>query len=404
MKPRTFLAGALGVIPVALAVIALTLGAMNPLSSGPPAPLAALILVTMLTFSATGMLLATRRPGNPIGWLFLLVGFGFQMSFGMEEYAVRALVLQPLSLPAGIWAAWISQWSFILWFAPLPLVLLLFPDGRLPSPRWRPVLMLIVIWSAIEALASAFRPGQFGSEQLAAYSNPLGVEAIAPLGDLIQVGPFVGIAFLLCALAAITRFRRARALERQQLKLFAYSAGLIATILVALLLVQSAADLLGVDARGLEDVLWPLFIASFGAVAIAVTVAILRYRLYDIDLLINRTVVYGATSAAIVVTFFVGIVALQTALRPLTSGSELAVAGSTLASFALFQPIRRRVQQTVDRRFDRSRYDAARTLDAFADELRDEVDLDTLRADLLGAVRQTMVPAHASLWLRERAR
>jgi hypothetical protein len=139
-------------------------------------------------------------------------------------------------------------------------------------------------------------------------------------------------------------------------------------------------------------------------VPVATGIAILRHRLYDIDLLINRTLVYGATSAAIGATFFGGIIALQTLLRPLTAGSELSVAISTLASFALFQPIRRRVQGTVDRRFDRSRYDAGRTLEVFADRLRDEVDLDALRDDLLGAVRQTMAPTHASLWLRERAR
>ena len=144
--------------------------------------------------------------------------------------------------------------------------------------------------------------------------------------------------------------------------------------------------------------------ASLASIPVWLAIAILRHRLYDVDLLIKRTVVYGATSAAIAATFFLGIVALQPVLRPLTSGSELATAASTLVSFALFQPIRRRIQEAVNRRFDRSRYDAARTLDAFADRLRDEVDLDALRAHLLGSVRQTMAPSHASLWLRERAR
>jgi hypothetical protein len=141
---------------------------------------------------------------------------------------------------------------------------------------------------------------------------------------------------------------------------------------------------------------------SLAAIPVWLAIAILRHRLYDIDLLIKRTVVYGATSAAIAATFFVGIVALQAVLQPITSGSELSVAASTLVSFALFQPIRRRIQGAVDRRFDRSRYDAARTLELFADRLRDEVDLDSLRAHLLGAVQQTMGPAHTSLWLRER--
>jgi len=145
-------------------------------------------------------------------------------------------------------------------------------------------------------------------------------------------------------------------------------------------------------------------ILAMDLIPISVAIAILRYRLYDIDLLIKRTLVYGATSAAVAATFFLGVVALQRALTPLTSGSELSVAAATLLSFALFQPIRRRVQDAVNRRFDRSRYNAARTVDGFADQLRDEVDLDELRVDLLGAVQLTMAPAHVSLWLRERTR
>jgi hypothetical protein len=154
----------------------------------------------------------------------------------------------------------------------------------------------------------------------------------------------------------------------------------------------------------LTDVGAVVAVAAVDLIPISVAIAILRYRLYDIDLLINRTIVYGATSAAIAVTFFLGLVALQAALGRFTSGSEVAVAASTLFSFVLFQPIRRRVQDAVNRRFDRARYNAARTVDGFADRLRDEVDLMELRADLLGEVQLTMAPAHVSLWLRERPR
>jgi hypothetical protein len=404
MKVPTVLATLLGSMSLALAIVSFALGATNPGSPGPTGPIAAGILVLILAFPVAGVLLAATRPGNPIGWLFLVMGIGFTLTFGAEEYAVRSLVLEPGSLPAGIWIAWIAQWSFVLWLSPLPLVLLLFPDGRIPSARWRPLFAYVVIWATANALASAFRPGRFGSAQLAAFSNPVGVEGLAPFGDIVTSGPLAGLAFLLCGLAAITRFRRSSALQRQQLKLFAYATGLIGVVVIALLLVQATADVFGIDTSGFGDALWIAFIASFGAIPIAVTVAILRYRLYDIDLLIKRTLVYGATSAAIAATFWVGIVALQAALHPLTSGTELAVAASTLASFALFQPVRQRIQDAVDRRFDRSRYDAARTLELFADRLRDEVDLDALRRELLGAVRETMSPAHASLWLREPAR
>jgi hypothetical protein len=381
-------------------VAAIALGATNAVSSAPPAPVATVIFLMTLTFPLTGALLATKRPGNPIGWLFLVVGLGFTLSFACEEYAYRALVLQP-ELPAGIWAAWVSQWVFLLWLGPLPLVLLLFPDGRLPSPRWRPLPVVMLLWGSLWGLASALKPGPFDSDLLAEISNPFGVEWI-PIVELEVLSTLIGVVFLLSAFAAISRFRRARALERQQLKLFAYAAGLMVVVLLALLLVPPAAGLLGMDPTGADNVLWILFIASFWAVALAVTLAILRYRLYDIDLLINRTVVYGATSATVAVTFFLGLVALQGALSRFTSGSELAVAASTLASFALVQPIRRRVQDAVDRRFDRSHYDASHALDEFAAQLREEVDLDALRSDLLGAVEQTMAPAHSSLWLRDR--
>jgi hypothetical protein len=185
------------------------------------------------------------------------------------------------------------------------------------------------------------------------------------------------------------RAQRAGPSERQQLKWLAYAAVLVSLTTLAVLL-MGVPLVIGVD------------IISYAllAIPIAVAVAILRYRLYDIDLLIKRTLAYGATTSLIAVTFFAGIVALQGFLRPLTSGSEVAVAASTLASFALFQPIRRRLQDVIDNRFDRSRYDAARTVEAFADRLRDEIDLDALRSDLVGAVHQTMAPAHASLWLR----
>jgi hypothetical protein len=211
-------------------------------------------------------------------------------------------------------------------------------------------------------------------------------DVAAVMAPLLNVG---GLMLLLLAAVAsvVVRFTRSRGVERQQLKWFAYAAALLALSVVASAVVPVP----------IVSALTTL--VAFG-LPVALAIAVLRYRLYDIDLLINRTVVYGATSAAIGAIFFAGIVALQAVLRPLTSGSELAVAASTLVSFALFQPVRRRIQTGVDRRFNRAHHDAARTLDSFADHLRDEVDLDALRSDLLEAVRATMAPAHASLWLR----
>jgi hypothetical protein len=208
------------------------------------------------------------------------------------------------------------------------------------------------------------------------------------MAPLLNVG---GLTLLLLAAVAsvVVRFARSRGVERQQLKWFAYAAALLAVSVVASAVVPVP----------IVSALPTLVI--FG-LPIALAIAVLRYHMYDIDLLINRTVVYGAATAAIAAMFFAGLVALQALLRPLISGNELAIAASTLTSFALFQPVRRRVQDAVDRRFNRAHYDAARTLDSFANHLSDDVDLDSLRSDLLEAVRATMAPAHASLWLRER--
>ena len=185
MKLTTLLAAAIAALTAALVVVTLTVGG-TPTTSGPPDAVGVGIILVMLVFSVTGAFLATRLPGNPVGWLLLMLGLGFQLAIASEEYAVRALVVQPGSLPAGIWVGWIASWSLTLWMAPLPLVLLLFPDGRLPSARWRLVLIFVIVSSAVQALTLAFGPGPFRSERLAAHSNPLGVEGIAPLADLMQ--------------------------------------------------------------------------------------------------------------------------------------------------------------------------------------------------------------------------
>ena len=202
----------------------------------------------------------------------------------------------------------------------------------------------------------------------------------------------VGLASLGGAASLFARYRRSRGVERQQLKWLAFEA-----IILAIAVAVGSFD---------QTDKWAsvFLIAAVALVPVMVGIAVLRYHLYDVDLVINRAIVYGLTTAAIGITFFVGIIVLQTLLRPLTGGSEVAVAVSTLLSVALFQPVGRRVRSEVDQRFYRSRYDAARTLDAFSDRLRDEVDLDAVRSDLFDAVRDTVQPAHASLWLRERVR
>jgi len=271
----------------------------------------------------------------------------------------------------------------------LPVVLLRFPDGRLLSPRLRGVEWCAGVTAPDLASFMALRPGPLQSAPFA--DNPFAVDQPVLLGALIGLATIGFVTNGVTALSVIARFRRSFGIERLQLKWLAFSVlPLAATGIASAVLPDKIGQVL--------YVLLALF------VPIAIGIAILRYRLYDIDVLINRALVYGATTAMIGVAFFAGIVVLQAILRPLTSGSEVAVAASTLLSFALFQPLRHRIQGVVDRRFFRSRYDAVRILDAFSSRLRDEVDLDAVRTDLLDAVHQTVRPAHANVWLRAGAR
>ena len=315
--------------------------------------------VGLVPYLFVGPLLIFRVPKNAIGWLFTFSSLLLMAGVVARDYANH--------IGAAFPARPFYQGFGLLLFA---TAFLLFPNGRLRSRRWLPIPVLAV--------------------------------GIALVAQNTQVSFVTVIAVVvLGALSVLLRYRESAGVERQQLKWFAYSIAVALGCVAFNTLTSCNSDLPregGCSFPLLGYALWGL---TFAAIPIGMSIAILRHRLYDIDLLIKRTLVYGATTAAIAATFWVGILALQTVLRPLTSGSELAVAASMLVSFALFQPVRRRVQEAVDRRFDRSRYDAARTLEVFADRLRDEVDIDALRMDLLGAVRQTMRPAHTSLWLRK---
>ena len=359
--------------------------------------------IVVIAFLVVGALIAAHRPRNPIGWLYL-VGLTF-VAFGgnrnvADQYAIYARVTAPGSLPAVEWVLWAGQAVLIIgFFSMVCFSLLLFPDGRLPSRRWRSLVVAAVLALVLITVETALTRTFEGLEALGiVVANPTRVEDAGPLLEALGSASLAlgaGVA-LSCLAAPFIRFRRAIGVERQQLKWFALGAAWIPTVgVLSLILSVVAPDLL--DVAG--GTFWPLSVAGIPA---ATAVAILRLRLYDIDVLINRALVYGATTAAIGAAFFLGILLLQTPLRALTGGSEIAVAASTLLCFALFQPLRRRVQAGVDHRFYRSRYDAGRTLDAFAEELRDEVEIDAVRDRLLGAVSQTLAPAHASLWLRER--
>jgi hypothetical protein len=395
MSPRTasLLAWSLWVLCLALAALALLLQYANNPSRLPEE---FSYTVPFLAFVTVGALVVSRRPENPIGWIFCVVGLSNVIYAFALRYAVYTLVMRPGSLPGGEVAAWLATgWAATLgWGLMATFVPLLFPTGRLPSSRWRPVAWLAAALLVLESVALAVTPGPVAPS----ITNPLGIEdAAGVLGLITGVGVPLLMALMVASVTSLVlRFRRSEGEERQQLKWFAYSVALLAT---SIILGTILANFVPVPEIGFYGN--PLQILGVASVPVATGVAILRYRLYDIDRIINRTLVYGALTVSLILVYVVGVVSLQAVFRALTGqGSQLAVVASTLAIAALFGPLRRGVQSFIDRRFYRGKYDAAKTLEAFSTRLRDEVELGALSDDLLGTVRGTVQPEHASLWLR----
>jgi hypothetical protein len=337
-----------------------------------------------LVFITTGAFLAGRRPANPVGWL--LLGWGMVMAYGTFTiaYVDRGLVRDPGSLPAVHWVAWSEG---LLWhpaFGLLAFLLLLFPHGRLPSPGWRRFAWFAVAVYLTLSLSAALAPGAV--ELYYPEATPPLRLPVAGLADTVFGWLLPGQLLLLATalVSVVLRLRRARGEERQQVKWFVYTVVTVVLVFAATTLILGA------------GYLFPLF----GLIPVSVAVAVFRYRLYEIDRLINRTLVYGLLSALLVGVYAALVFLLGRLLDPATGDSALAVAASTLAVASLFQPARRWVQSVVDRRFNRGRYDAARTVAAFSGRLRDHVELDTLTAELLAVVDRTVQPTAASLWLR----
>jgi hypothetical protein len=347
-------------------------------------------------YATVGAVIAARQR-NRIGWLFLAFGLAAALLVFADFYFVREAMVTPGSLPAGRVVGWIAS---VLWpsgYLFLCLLLLLFPDGRLPSPRWRPVALALAISWSVVILSNAFTP-RTTTQMGVRFTNPMGVQALGHPGwKVVAQGALViAIATLgAVALAPLLRFRRAGPVQRQQLKWFAFVVGIcVISVLVALAVV----GVLPIVAT----VLWG--VATVGVVAglpVAVALAILRYRLYDIDRLINRTLVYGTLTAVLGLGYTGAVLALGQLFGGVGERTpSWAVAGATLTVAALFQPARRRIQAVVDRRFNRRKYDAAETIDTFGARLRDQVDLDTVSTELLAVVDQTMEPTRVVLWLR----
>jgi hypothetical protein len=343
--------------------------------------------------ATVGAIVASRRPENPVGWLLCLSGVAVGTSSFTSQYAIYALLAREGSLPAGEASAWVAAWMLPIMICLQVAYILLFPTGRLPGRRWRWVAWLNVAFVLVGVFTFAFSPGAHQGS-LGPLKNPLGIEGF----DVFYQAVLYTMAPLLfgtAALSVFVRLRHATGVERQQIKWFAYAAAMYAVSIV-----------LNVINLGIDAPLWfeqgsTIFFTAAGTmIPLSIGIAILRYRLYDIDLIINRTLVYGSLTVTLVALYFGVIVVLQRVLVVI-SGQEstLAVVASTLLIAALFNPLRHRIQNFIDRQFYRRKYDAAKTLEEFGATLRAATDLDGLKEELTGVIRETLQPAHVSLWL-----
>ncbi len=349
--------------------------------------------------SATiGLIVASRRPDNLNGWLFCAIGLLFSLEAALNEYVIAGVLAVPGGLPFAAALSWTLTW---LWLPPFAIAVIFlplhFPTGHLLTPRWLWVRRFSIVAVVVFGTALAFDPGPIVQARFV--DNPLGWTALEPqVFGVLVVGPVAalfGIAIGLAVASLIVRFRRATGDARLQIKWFALAVLIAGTTfgvyMTVSLLTQSTTTV-----KALEL----LVIAALLGVPIAAGLAILRYRLYDIDRIVSRTISYGILTAFLVAVFLAVNLALQAALSSVTSSNSLAIAASTLLAAALFTPVRQRVQRRVDRRFDRARFDAERTADAFAERLRDQVDIATVISELEATVGGSMRPSALGLWLR----
>ena len=375
---------------ISLALVARPFGAQLTYESEADPFSAIVSLVTLLTFSVVGAIIASRQPRNAIGWIFCSIGLVVSLNSLTGGYAEYRLAGGSAPGNLAETAAWVSTWTWILLvYVPTSFLLLLFPDGRPPSPRWRPVAWCAAFGIIGFVAGYALQPGPL--EDYPQIMNPYGVES--PILVVGAVAAILGAASMVAsAVSLIVRMRRAGSEQRQQIKWLAYGGAVaVGTVFAG-----------GVISIWNTNV--SIAVIGFGLLGLPVFtgIAIVKHRLYDIDVIINRTLVYGSLTIMLAAVYFAGVLGTQYVFRAVTGQErlpQLAVVVSTLAIAALFDPLRRRIQSFIDRRFYRSKYDAAKTLEAFSSRLRDETDLGTISDDLISVVRETMQPDHASLWL-----
>lgn len=379
---------------VGLSVAALALGiAFHSVSGSGEATLLTTIVfgTAMMAFPVVGALIVSRHPGHPIGWLFLAAGLANALQILFSGYGSYSLAADPPRLPAGVVASWLAD---VIWLPSVAVattfLFLLFPDGRLLSRRWRPVAWAAAVGTSLVALSVLLEPTLYEHPDIRApFALPKAAEPALGLAATIGFFLWAG-ATLTAVVSLVLRLRRAHGEQRLQIKWVAFAALTAVLVLVPTFILETPEPLESLEALALL------------AIPTSVGVAILKYRLYDIDRIINRTLVYGALTALLVGVYIGGAVGLGALARSITGqeNNSLVIAASTLAVAALFGPARRRIQEFIDRRFYRRKYDAVRTLEAFSARLREEVDLDSLTGELVGVVQETIQPSHVSLWLR----
>lgn len=361
----------------------------------------AAVSVSLLTFALVGALIAARLPRNPIGWLLIAIGLSWAVDSTLEGYARYGLELHPGSLPAAGYANALDSWIWIVSISLMGTFLFqLFPDGRALSPRWR-----ILTWVSGGALAVAvvarmFAPGKLADATIASAQNPLGVGSLHALERVASLALSLTLLCIpLSAVSLILRYRRSQGVARMQMKWLA--SAVAAVVIVYVVVITISVYPAGKTPLWLM-VLQDATVVSFCLIPFAIGAAVLRYRLYEIDVIVRRTAVYAVLVSALAALYLAGVTALGWVGRDLTGQSgAVAVTLSTLLVAASFQPLRTRIQAAVDRRFYRRRYDAERAAALFSSRLRGQIDLDALHRELMGVIDDTVQPAHASLWLRD---
>jgi hypothetical protein len=352
-----------------------------------------LLTIAIVAMATVGVVLAIRVPANNVGWLLLVSGAILGIEFLGLAYAEGSITYAGGSWPGTAVAAWVYSNLFVVPVLIMTVgIPLIYPNGRLISPRWR-LVVAVLVWSIVDAiLRQGLRPGLIADTKI---ENPFVVAEIQPLLNAIHLPDAIGVVVLLSPIAAVAiRYRRGGAVERQQLKW-------LVAVTVAAVIAWSVVTVGGLMRTQLVTTIgWYGGLLAFAGFPIAIGIAVLRYRLFEIDRIISRTIAWAVVTGVLVAVFAGGVVALQAALVGFTQGETLAVAVSTLVAATLFQPLRRRVQRTVDRRFDRASYDGQRTVEAFAERLRDEVALDAVVADLHATVATSIKPSSFGLWLR----